>query len=173
MAGDQASLSARELVENHLDALYQYACRLTRSPVDAEDLVQDAFLIAAQKLHQLREPDRAFAWLVKILRGLWARELRRRPPTAEVGVDEICAAEPGRPGDLDDVDPERLAAVLDALPADFREPLLLFYFEELKYREIAEILDVPIGTVMSRIARAKAHLRERLAPVPIDEDSRP
>lgn len=163
MGGPGPRISVEVLVERHLPSLYRYARRLTGSPNDADDLVQETFLIAAEKLEQLREPEAAFAWLVKILRGCRSRSFRRRSAERTIPLDEIAAVEPGGGGLADEIDEERLAAVLDAMPDEYRDPLLLFYFEDLKYREIAEVLDVPLGTVMSRIARAKAYLRERLA----------
>lgn len=165
-------MTARELVELYLDSLYRYACRLTGSDLDAEDLVQETFLIASEKIDQLREADRAFAWLVKILRGCRSRQYRRKLPTCSVSVEELQATEPGRPAEIDDVDPEQVLAVLESLPDEYREPLLLFYFEELRYRDIADVLGLPLGTVMSRLARAKAYLRERLVPAGVRVDER-
>lgn len=171
-AGGSVPMTAKELVELYLDSLYRYACRLTGSDVEAEDLVQETFLIASEKFEQLREPARAFAWLVKILRGCWSREHRRKLPLAGVPVEELQAVEPGRPVEIEDVDAERVLAVLESLPDEYRDPLLLFYFEELRYRDIADVLGLPLGTVMSRIARAKAYLRERLVPAGVKVDER-
>lgn len=171
-AGGSVSMTARELVELHLDSLYRYACRLTGSDVDAEDLVQETFLIASEKIDQLRDSDRAFAWLVKILRGCRSRQHRRKLPTSAVSVEELAVTEPGRPAEIDEIDPERVLAVLDSLPDEYREPLLLYYFEELRYRDIADVLGLPLGTVMSRLARAKAYLRERLVPAGVKSDER-
>jgi RNA polymerase sigma-70 factor (ECF subfamily) len=156
-------MTADDLLRNHLDPLFRYACRLTGSVADAEDLVQETFLIVTRKIGDLREPDRARPWLLQILRRCWMRQRRRALPIGQVRVEEIEAAQPGDAPGVGDVDADRLMAVLNALPDDYREPLLLFYFEELRYREIAEVLHVPVGTVMSRIARGKAYLRERLS----------
>jgi RNA polymerase sigma-70 factor (ECF subfamily) len=164
MAGQKSRITAQALVENYLHSLYRYAYRLTSSAVDAEDLVQETFLIAAEKIDQLREPDLALAWLIKILRSCRARQGRRALPISTVDVDDIAQVAPGTPGITDEIDRDRVIAVMESLPDEFREPLLLFYFEEMRYREIAEALGVPIGTVMSRIARGKAFLRDRLLP---------
>jgi RNA polymerase sigma-70 factor (ECF subfamily) len=162
----------RVLVDRHLDVLYRFACRLTGHTSDAEDLVQETFLIAHQKLHQLHNSGNALPWLFKVLRSCWSKRCQQRSrevPIAEtVPVEEISSASVD-PIDLPDaMDSARLLAVLDEMPDEFREPLLLFYFQEFRYREIAEIVDCPIGTVMSRLARGKAYLRNRLAPETID-----
>lgn len=164
MAGQKSRMTAKELVEKHLDSLYRYAFRMCSSAADAEDLVQETFLIAAQKIDQLREPDFALAWLIKILRSCRIKQGRRVLPMTSFDVNDIASVQPGTPGIVDDVDAERVLAVMESLPDEYREPLLLFYFEEMKYRDIADALGVPIGTVMSRIARAKAFLRDRLLP---------
>jgi len=152
------------LVEQHYVPLYRYAFRLSGSASDAEDLTQDAFCQAQLKLSQLRDPDRAKPWLFSILRNTYLHRLRdaRRQPTVSlefVGDLPERLAEP-----LPEIDAQQLQRVLNELPEDFRTPLILFYFEDFSYRDIAEQMEVPLGTVMSRLARAKAHLRGRLMP---------
>ena len=93
-----------------------------------------------------------------MLRNLWVRARKRPAPTLSPEAIAAAAAPTATP---EPFDRDRLLALLDRMPDDFREPLLLFYFEDFKYREIADILGVPIGTVMSRLARGKAYLRER------------
>ncbi len=164
--GSQASgLSVEDLVRDHLDMLYRYAYRLTHSSADAEDLVHETFLIATDKIDQVRSAESARAWLIQILRSQISRQKRRQLPCSTVDVAEIEAAEPGPVSFEDIVPPGRTLEVLNEMPAEFRDPLLLFFFEEMRYREIAEALSIPLGTVMSRIARGKAYLRERLVPV--------
>jgi RNA polymerase sigma-70 factor, ECF subfamily len=153
------------LVEQHYVQLYRYAFRLTGSASDAEDLTQDAFCQAQVKFSQLRDSNRAKPWLFSILRNTYLHRLRdaRRQPTVSleyVGDLSERLAEP-----LPTIDPLQLQQVLNELPEDFRTPLILFYFDDFSYRDIAEQMEVPIGTVMSRLARAKAHLRARLLPV--------
>lgn len=157
-------LSMEGLVRDHLDLLYRFAYRLTQSSADAEDAVHETFLIAAEKFEQIRSPEFARAWLIQILRHQLARQQRQRIPTSTIDIHDIETAQLA-PGPFDEmVPPGRVLELLDAMPAEFREPLLLFYFEDLRYREIAEALAVPLGTVMSRIARGKAYLRDRLVP---------
>jgi RNA polymerase sigma-70 factor (ECF subfamily) len=158
------SADITRLVTEHHDFVYRVAYRLTGSTADAEDLAQQTFLAAHRNLAQLREADAARGWLASILRNLFWKQLRkRRPSTAgslELDLDKIPASPPDDPA----VDGELLQKALDQLPAESREVLVMFYFEELAYREIAEALELPIGTVMSRLARAKRRLHELLAP---------
>jgi RNA polymerase sigma-70 factor (ECF subfamily) len=159
-----------QLVENYLDHLYRFAYRLSGSATDAEDLVQETFLIAHRKLHQLRDNQMALAWLMRILRRRWLRQGKRPTTVDPATLEAIAVAADSAPMSVEDVDPARLQSVLAELPEDFREPLILFYFRQLRYRDIAQILDCPIGTVMSRLARAKAYLRSRLAVHPVSDD---
>ncbi|HEY1598629.1 MAG TPA: RNA polymerase sigma factor [Pirellulales bacterium] len=151
---------ARLVVDHHAD-VYRYAYRLCGSTADAEDLTQQTFLAAQVKLTQLRAVESARAWLFAILRNCYLKSRRRAPlPAAnvELNVNEI----PAQPPPESVVDRERLQAALNALPDDYKLVLLLFYFEEYSYREIADRLDIPLGTVMSRLSRAKGQLRGRL-----------
>ena len=152
------------LVLAHHAAVYRYACRLCGSPTDAEDLTQQTFLIAQQKLHQLREPERACAWLLAVVRSCFLKSVRKPRPTPAADIDLLVNEVADNESPVDPIDREELAAALDDLPDEFRLVLLMFYFEELSYHQIAEQLDIPIGTVMSRLSRAKEHLRRRLAP---------
>jgi RNA polymerase sigma-70 factor (ECF subfamily) len=146
----------------HHAALYRYAYRLCGCAAEADDLTQQAFLVAQRKLHQLREADRAAAWLFAVLRSCFLKSLRRQRPvnaaTLNLEVEQVAGPTP----EVADIDRERLAAALADLPEEFRLVVLMFYFEELSYQEIAEQLEIPIGTVMSRLSRAKGHLRRRL-----------
>lgn len=155
-----ASPIARLVVDHHAD-VYRYAYRLTGSVPDAEDLTQQTFLAAQLHYAQLRSPEAARPWLFTILRNCYLKLERRRVPLSaasiEMDINDIPAAaiESG-------VDRERLQSALDALPDDYKLVLLLFYFEGCSYREISERAGVPLGTVMSRLSRAKGQLRARL-----------
>lgn len=172
MECDGAVPQLDQLVDRHLSALYRFAYRLSGNRADAEDLVQETFLIARQKLHQLRDPGQALSWLFRVLRSCWSKQCRRRAAHPTVPVEEIAEESRDDYGALEEFDTERLLAVLDQMPDEYREPLLLFYFEEFRYREIAEALDCPIGTVMSRLARAKSYLRSKLSVERIAEHGR-
>jgi RNA polymerase sigma-70 factor (ECF subfamily) len=154
----------RELIDAHYEALYRYAYRLTGSAADAEDLTQEAFGKALARLAQLREPERAKAWLFRILRNLYLHKVRDEKRHRVVPLDAVGDL-PGRVTDSEPlIEPGRLQEALDELDEGFRTPLILFYFEEFSYRDIAEQMELPIGTVMSRLARAKAYLRAKLCP---------
>lgn len=152
------------LVEQNYEAAYRFAYRLSGTAHEAEDLTQQAFLDAQRKLDTLRDPDKARAWLFMIIRNLHRRRLRDRGTHREVAVDSGFDLPDGN-GEVDTatLNSDTLQQVLDELPPEFRDVLVLFYFREQSYREIAERLDVPIGTVMSRLSRGKQQLRGRLS----------
>lgn len=153
-----------ELVDAHYEALYRYAYRLAGSSADAEDLTQEAFGKALTRLSQLRDPDKVKGWLFRILRNAYLHRVRDQKRHRAVPLDAVGDL-PGRAEDgPPEVDPARLQQALDDLDEAFRTPLILFYFEDFSYRDIAEQMELPIGTVMSRLARGKAYLRSRLAP---------
>lgn len=162
-----SSLDIRTLVLDHHRDVYRYAFRLTGRQPDAEDLTQQTFLIAQQRLHQVRQPERVVSWLFAILRSCYLKAERKSTPLAatsiELEVDNIpeTSAE-------DPVDKELLQAAIDELPEEFKLVLVMFYFEECSYKEIAEQLQIPIGTVMSRLTRAKGRLRCRLVEAECD-----
>jgi RNA polymerase sigma factor (sigma-70 family) len=154
----------QELVDAHYHALYRYAFRLSGSAPDAEDLTQDAFCKAQMQLHQLRNPERVKPWLFAILRNAYLHRIRNEHGRRGISLDTVGDVPDPQTGTLPEIDAEELQRALNDLPEAYRTPVILFYFEEFSYRDIAEQLNVPIGTVMSRLARAKAHLRCRLAP---------
>ena len=151
-----------KLVHEHYAPLYRYAYRLSGSAADAEDLTQEAFCTAQRKLGQLRDRGRAKAWLFSILRHAYLHRLRADKHQQFVPVEWLGDVPEPAPDPLPPVEPERLQQALNELPETFRTPVILYYFEDFSYRDIAEQMDLPIGTVMSRLARAKAHLRNRL-----------
>jgi RNA polymerase sigma factor (sigma-70 family) len=154
--------SVEELVELYYQPLYCYAFRLTGAAADAEDLTQESFCKAQLCRDQLRDPAKAKAWLFRILRNLYLHRLRSERSRGErINVDPDALPD-GTSGSIEHVDVESLQRVLAELPEVFRTPLILYYFEDFSYRDIAEQMELPIGTVMSRLARAKAHLRIRL-----------
>jgi RNA polymerase sigma-70 factor (ECF subfamily) len=159
-----AAPDLRALVVQHHADLYRYSFRLTGSPADAEDLVQQTFLRAQTRLEQLRDVQCARSWLFTILRNTFLKELQSRHRAVPVDpemLDQVVDELPAHSAE-DAIDREQLQAALSRLPDEFRVVLLMFYFEGLSYREIAEQLGIPCGTVMSRLSRAKQHLRRRL-----------
>ena len=162
MASDRNNPSIQRLIEDHLDAVYRYAYRLTGSVHDAEDLTQQVFLLAQERLDQLREVERARGWLFTILRNSFLKMVQRTQPVPATSVGLNLETVPAEDHSGQAVDAAELQAAVDELPAEFRLVVAMFYFEECSYREIAEKLDLPMGTVMSRLARAKGHLRSKL-----------
>lgn len=149
----------------HLDAAYRYARWLSRSPADADDVVQDALLRAYRGFDALRGD--AKAWLLTIVRNTHLSAARHRQARSAVPLPDesepsavLVDASAGPESEAIRADQQRsLAQALSELPVDYREVLVLREIEDLDYREIADITHVPIGTVMSRLARARAALR--------------
>jgi RNA polymerase sigma factor (sigma-70 family) len=153
----------------HLDAAYRLARRLALSSEGAEDVVQDALLRAYRGFDALRGSD-AKAWLLTIVRNCHSTALKQRLRRAQVPLpeehdssdgDALIATTPDPEFDSIRQDEERtLERLLAGLPEDYREILILREVEDMDYRQIATIVDVPLGTVMSRLARARATLRK-------------
>lgn len=160
-----------EVVLPHLDDAYAFARWLTGSATDAEDVVQEACLRAFKGAGGFAGGS-ARAWLISIVRNTAFTWLARNRPKALVLTDDLEAAERASPVVPETATPETetiaradaalLEAAVAALPAPYREALVLREFTGLGYREIAEATGVPIGTVMSRLARARAMLIERV-----------
>lgn len=163
------------LALEHLDALYRLALQLVRHPDEASDLVQETYLKALRVAEGFHETGGGMRpWLFKILHNVFYTRLakaRRGPVSVEDFHDTADAGPaPGEPEparDLSTLDwehvDERLKQALDRLRPEYRTVLLLWGVEGLKYRQIAEIQGVPIGTVMSRLHRARAILADQLA----------
>jgi len=152
----------------HLDAAYNLACWLSRSRSDADDIVQEAMLRAFQAFHSLRNAD-AKPWLLTIVRNCarthGSRGARRQWDDLAPNHEALESATIETPADpeiatIQSDHGRRLRATLAALPVEYRETLILREMEELSYRQIAMVTQVPIGTVMSRLARARALLKE-------------
>ena len=158
--------SFEEVVLPHLDAAFNYARWLTKNEADAEDVVQDAYVRALRFFSSLRD-ENARAWLFTIVRNTWYGRFPRRAGSAMMTVaDEDADNRPDASLDpeaqlIQQQTVEQVRRALETLPTDFREVLVLRELEGLSYKEIAAIVGIPIGTVMSRLARA----RERLAGV--------
>jgi len=154
----------------HLRAAYDLARWLARDEHEAEDLVQEAFLRAIKYFESAPEVANPRAWLLKIVRNaFYTARAQRKPPAAP--FDELVHAGKQAGGDasgpeaaaLRSADRELVHAALAELPVEFRETIVLRELEGLAYREIALVLEIPIGTVMSRLARARKALAENIA----------
>ena len=151
----------------HLDAAYNLARWLSRSPTDAEDIVQEAMLRAFDAFDQLRG-DNIRPWLMRIVRNCchahFGHRYRRRHVPLPVGAATPELVYDGPDAEALAVrasDGRRLRATMATLPDEFREVLILREMEDFSYREIAEVIGAPIGTVMSRLSRARALLRDK------------
>jgi RNA polymerase sigma-70 factor (ECF subfamily) len=160
MAESAGRLDVGQLVVDHHQALYRYAYRLCGSAADAEDLTQQVFLTAQQKIDQVLSADCARGWLFTVLRNCYLKGRRQRHPLSAASMDLDVNAIPA--AQVPPIDREALQRAINSLDDQFKTVLLAFYFEHRSYREIAEILNIPPGTVMSRLSRAKAHLRSQL-----------
>jgi len=157
-----------ELVDAHYQALFRFAMSLTRDADKASDLVQETFCIWAAKGGQLNDRSKAKTWLFTTLHREFLSQRRRAAKFSDEPVDEEAAAAVG--GFQDDaerqMDGQRALDLLGALEETYRVPLALFYLQQHSYKEIAAILDVPIGTVMSRLSRGKELLRRKMTAEP-------
>ncbi|HTF62975.1 MAG TPA: sigma-70 family RNA polymerase sigma factor [Edaphobacter sp.] len=159
-------------VIEYMDTLYSYAMVLTRNRSEAEDLVQETYIRAIRATRRLRAGSKIKSWLLAILRNIWLNQLRQQrttPKTVEIDVDEITAnvvVETSKDPHalyVSKLECEQVREAIQQLPVDFREVILLREYEELSYQEIASVLGCPIGTVMSRLARARSKLRSLLS----------
>jgi RNA polymerase sigma-70 factor, ECF subfamily len=157
---EQTPLSVlHELIDQHSALLYRYAYRLTGNSHEAEDLTQQTYLMAQQRGHQLRDREAARSWLLTILRNVFLKSKRHRGGRSLDSIEEPHTVVDSWSSSIDH---EQLQLALLELAEEFRSPLVLFYFEEFTYQQIAEHMSVPIGTIMSRLSRAKAFLKKRL-----------
>ncbi len=157
-----------ELVDAHYQALYRFGYSLTRSPDRAADLVQETFCIWAEKNSQLRDRSKAKTWLFTTLHREFLGQRRKMSRFSDEPVDEaMMAAASGSEDDAErHMDGHRAVELLGDMEEMYRAPLALFYLQQHSYKEIAEILDVPIGTVMSRLSRGKEMLRKKMVKEP-------
>ena len=155
----------------HIDGLFGYALVLTQNRTDAEDLVQETYLRAIRAMGRLRDDSNVKGWMFTILRNIWLNEVRQRrkaPERVDVQADErisnLIDEDIESPLDayVGELERQNVRAALQQLPDEAREVILLREWEELSYQEIATILNCPVGTVMSRLSRARSKLRNLL-----------
>jgi len=167
-----------------IDALYRTALRMTRSPSDAEDLVQETYLRAFRSLHQFTEGTNLRAWLFRIMTNTYINDYRkrqRRPTNTSLDdiedfylydhlVDTVVQQQSDDPESevLEKLTTTNITDAIDELPDEFRQVVTLADVEGFTYREIADILQIPVGTVMSRLFRARRRLRKLLYDVALE-----
>ena len=152
------------LVREHYENLYRFALSLSRHPSDAGDLTQQTFALWAEKGHQLRAATKAKSWLFTTLYREFLRSKRRYTRFPHLELSEVETELPSvDAGHVRAMEAGEAVSALAALDDLYREPLSLFYMGDHSYKEIAAILSVPIGTVMSRLARGKQMLRQAMA----------
>jgi RNA polymerase sigma-70 factor (ECF subfamily) len=157
-------LDFEKLVEDFYVPLYRFAVSLARQESDAADLTQQTFLLWATKGHQLRDPTKVKTWLFTTLyREFLGRKRQQDRFVESESSAEAVAAQTIAASVVNQLDGDIVQRALLGLEEIYRAPLTLFYLQQHSYREIAEILEVPIGTVMSRISRGKDQLRKALA----------
>jgi RNA polymerase sigma factor (sigma-70 family) len=169
---DQArklALFERDIVP-HLSAAYNLARWLTRNDHDAEDLVQEAYLRAFRSFETFQGED-GRAWLLAVVRNVCFTWLKKKGGQPPLEFDEQMHSEAGQSPDAESVLLNQAALgslndCLEALPVEFREAIVLRELEEMSYKEISHVVHVPIGTVMSRLARARKRLQECLGRSP-------
>ncbi|HVR21695.1 MAG TPA: sigma-70 family RNA polymerase sigma factor [Candidatus Polarisedimenticolia bacterium] len=159
-------------LSDYIDGLYGYAMVLVRNPAEAADLVQETYVRALKAKQSLRPGSNVKSWLFTILRNIWLNQLRHKrsgPQIVELEAHEAIAdvaietSKDPHAQYASKMEQEKVRNAIQQLPAEFREIIILREYEELAYQEIAAMLDCPAGTVMSRLARARARLRALLS----------
>ena len=159
-------------LSEYVDGLYSYALVLSRDRTAAEDLVQETCLRAIRAMGSLRPDSNPKGWLVTILRNIWFNQLRQRRTVREVVELDLHVDGANRAADsrkdphatyVSNIEQEQVRTVIQQLPVEFREIVILREYEDLSYQEIAAVLECPLGTVMSRLARARSKLRDLLS----------
>jgi RNA polymerase sigma-70 factor (ECF subfamily) len=169
------------LVDAHYESLYRFAFSLTRAESDARDLTQQTFYIWATKGHQLRDPSRAKTWLFTTMHRAFLAVQRRQNRFPHHELEQVAVELPVYAPDFtNQLDAAPVLSALARVDGIYHAAVALFYLEDHSYQEIADILEVPLGTVKSRIARGIVQLRDLLlsgdeaqAPVKTRRDSSP
>lgn len=166
---DAASSDFERLVSLHYEPLFRFAMSLTHTEPDAYDLVQDVFVTWTEKGHQLQDSSRTKSWLFTTLHRAFLQKHRRRARFPEVDIEEGT-------GDLPSVEPDSIASIdghavvelMSRMDPQFRAAVALFYLEDYSYPEIAAILEVPVGTVKSRVSRGIQQLKALIGERPME-----
>ncbi|HEV2318164.1 MAG TPA: RNA polymerase sigma factor [Verrucomicrobiae bacterium] len=160
-------LEFENVVAHHYGPLYQFAFSLTRNEAEACDLTQQTFYIWAAKGHQLRDFSKVKTWLFTTLHREFLGSRRRQSRFPHVELDNAAADLPVvPPPNVNQLDSEQLLDALGNLDEVYRAAVVLFYMEDYSYNEIAQILNIPLGTVKSRLTRGLQRLHQLLTHIP-------
>jgi RNA polymerase sigma-70 factor (ECF subfamily) len=158
-----SGLNFESVVAAYYEPLYQFAFGLTRVEADACDLTQQTFYVWATKGHQLRDETKVKTWLFTTLHRAFLESRRRQTRFPHFELDEVPLDLPTlSPATVNELDSPQVLQALSQVDEIYQAPVALFYLEDCPYKEIAEILDIPIGTVKSRMARGIAQLQSIL-----------
>lgn len=161
----------REIACPHLTFLYNLAMKYTGNRYDAEDMVQETYFTALKSFHQLRDESRCKSWLFAILRNIYLREARQsgrmrlipdigdEPEYVEM-LDEAANTPDVERALEQKLDAQQIQELLSRLPEKYKTLIILYFTEEMSYREISDLVEIPIGTVMSRLSRGKQLLKK-------------
>lgn len=164
-----------EKVLETIDSLYNLAMQLTQDKQDAEDLVQETSLRGYRFFHKFRQGTNFKVWIITILRNIFINEYRKRmkePQMTDFEEVKDFISLPEISGAQEEIFSEKIKSLIDKLPEELRTTIMLFYAEGFSYREIAKIMDVPQGTVMSRLYTVRQALKRQLSKYAKDEKSR-
>lgn len=153
-------------VRDHYKPVYRFAYSLAKNQADAADLTQYAYERLAMKWKQVADPSKVKGWLQSTVYRKFLDQRRRVTRFPEVELNEEYGHQAEQPADQNRLDAKTATEALMQLEEDLRAPLALFYLESCSYKNIAEMLDLPVGTVMSRLHRGKARLYEILTSPP-------
>jgi RNA polymerase sigma factor (sigma-70 family) len=169
-------LDFESLVSRYYSSLYQFAFSLTRTETEASDLTQETFYVWATKGHQLRDTSKVKTWLFTTLHREFLEKQRRQIRFPHFELNQIDGELPNfSPEMVNRLDARTVLQALTQLELSYQAPVALFYLEDHSYKEIAEILEIPIGTVKSRLSRGIAQLQQILmspdnAPVALKKE---
>jgi len=159
----------KKLTYPHMKLLYNVALKYSGNKFDAEDIVQETYLMAFNKFHQLKEPSKCKPWLLRILRNNFLKNCQKSNSRQRLEQGEYIEflKQHIKQKDAEELLVKEsvireLKLSIDKLPLKYREVLMLYYMDDMLYKEIAETLDIPMGTVMSRLTRARAGLKTGL-----------
>ncbi len=162
------------LIKPHIHFLYNFGLKCSGNKYDAEDLVQETLFIALKKINQLRDDKKSKSWVFSILRNVFLKELRNKSKLKTLETNDSTSIDYlqslGRHAETTDIekvfelkqDETEMQEILNKLPEKYKSPIILYFMEDMPYKEIAEFLDIPTGTVMSRLSRGKLLMKTEI-----------